>query len=601
MPAFSPTGIFLFLSLRSLRNAAARRLKRLKEPKYLIAFLFGLAYFWFLFIRPRVQTRSRTAREFSPETLLLLLLAASAALAFLFLFLWLFRKGKPALGLTEAEAQFLFPAPLSSRAVLHYALLRPQAGLLFSALVFAFIFGRRDPMDAVRSFVASWTALSTLRFHALGMSLWKGAWREKPLARRLAVRIGTSAVLVALLAFLLLWLVDAVRIVIEELSGQEDWSALSRARWAGAAAIFLAPFRAVVAPLFSPDLASLLNRLPLALLILALHYVWVVRANVRYEEATIEHAGRRARRKASWKSGRLQTAPSAAGRNIVPFPLSAAGRPEAAIVWKNLLAWQRVRLKRFAAGTILISALLFILSAKLLSPDEKGRSIGLIAALCVTAFALSGATLQPMGLRNDFRGDIENMDQLKVWPLSGPRLVAGEIAAPWIVSMMYLWGGLALALALCAGSLLRAPAAASGIEFLESLQTLGLPLLLPSILSLALFLPGICAALLVAQNGALLLFPGWFRPLQRRSAGVEAIGMRLLSFGMFALVLLVAAIPAAAIGGLVFLLLKGVLGYWTIPVAALFASLPLWAEVVLGIGLLASLFERLDPSRELGD
>lgn len=93
MPAFSPTGIFLFLSLRSLRNAAARRLKRLKEPKYLIGFLFGLAYFWFLFIRPRVHAaRSRTAREFSPEILALLLLAASAALALLFLLFWLLRK-----------------------------------------------------------------------------------------------------------------------------------------------------------------------------------------------------------------------------------------------------------------------------------------------------------------------------------------------------------------------------------------------------------------------------------------------------------------------------------------------------------------------------
>ena len=41
---------------------------------------------------------------------------------------------------------------------------------------------------------------------------------------------------------------------------------------------------------------------------------------------------------------------------------------------------------------------------------------------------------------------------------------------------------------------------------------------------------------------------------QRRSAGVEAMGMRLLSFGMSAVVLLVASIPAAAIGGLLFFL-----------------------------------------------
>ncbi len=77
--------------------------------------------------------------------------------------------------------------------------------------------------------------------------------------------------------------------------------------------------------------------------------------------------------------------------------------------------------------------------------------------------------------------------------------------------------------------------------------------------------------------------------------------MRMLSFGMFAVVLLIASIPAAAIGGLLVFLLKGVLSYWALPVAALFASLPLWGEVAVGIVLVARLFERLDPSKELGD
>ena len=45
------SGALLYLQVTSLRNAVWRRVRRLRQPRYLIASLVGAAYFYFFFFR----------------------------------------------------------------------------------------------------------------------------------------------------------------------------------------------------------------------------------------------------------------------------------------------------------------------------------------------------------------------------------------------------------------------------------------------------------------------------------------------------------------------------------------------------------------------
>ena len=601
----TPAGIYLFVTARSIANRVRRLVRRLKEPRYLAGFLFGAVYFGWFFFRPIFQSRNVRAGErvrdsVLPETLSLLLVAASVALAFLFLLSWLFRKGKPALSLSEAEAQFFFPGPLPRRSVLHYALLRPQLGLIFTSLVFMIFFSRAPIAERWRAFLASWVALSTIHFHGLGMAFWKATWEKSSRVRALS-RLRVTLLSFLGLGLLLFWLGRTISSLAQMPEGPDlaGLRAVLFDGWLGTAAqVFLAPFRAVVGPAFATDVPSFLLRLSIALAILLLHYVWVMRSTARYEEATLEHASRRAELRAAWRrTGRLRTAPSAGKRQVVPFPLPPTGRPEMAVVWKNLIFWHRIRLKSFARGAALVAVALFVLSSLFLSVPER-RMIAVGAAIGVATLAAALATLAPAFLPIDFRQDLEHVDQLRVWPLPATRLVAAELAAPWIFSVGYLWTGLACALAVAHGSLIRMDSHAAGPgTMLERAQTYFAPLALAG----ALFLPAVSAMILIVQNGALLTFPAWFPMRQRKGWGLEATGTQMLSLLVTALLLAIAAIPAALVGGLLFLLLRSVLGVWAAPIAAPFASLPLWGEVALGIAYLGRLFQRLDPSRDLTD
>ena len=60
-------GAFLYLTACSFKNRLRRRLQRLREPRYVIGLLVGLAYFYVVFFRRsgrgRRPTMSRPSRQ----------------------------------------------------------------------------------------------------------------------------------------------------------------------------------------------------------------------------------------------------------------------------------------------------------------------------------------------------------------------------------------------------------------------------------------------------------------------------------------------------------------------------------------------------------
>jgi len=606
----SPLSLALFAAGRMLRNASRRKLGRLREPRYMVGFLLGAAYFTMIFLRPgsrtgRAAMSSRLQAGLPPDAGDLLLLAGAAALAVVTLMLWIFRKGEPALGLSEAEIQFLFPAPVSRRALLHYALLKAQLPVLFSALIITVVTGRRGSGSSLLTGAGLWLLLTATHFHNLALAFTKARWDELSKTARRATKVAAFVATVGGLAILLASLGAAL---LPFASGLRSGSVSPPAEFAfalrsgpfGAVPFaLLAPFRWILAPIFATRAQDFWFAFLQGLLLLAVLYAWVAWTAVRFEEATLAHAGKRANLRARREAGRLEAPPSEKRRGRVPFALAPGGRPELAIVWKNLLSWNRTSLARQSVVVGSVAAAFFAASAFLTAPS--GDAVAAIASMTCLATTALLALVTPLGLRVDLRGDLEYAAVLRTWPLPAERLVLAELGAPALVAVLYCWGGIAISLAIASGraahatflgTALTPPSAWASFQRFDVLVSVAL--------TLAVFLPSLVALALVVQNASVLAFPAWFPAGRKRAVGLEQSGLRMLSFFGTSLVLALALVPAALLAGpLIFFTFRS-LGFWSLPIAAAFAALPVLAEAAGGVFLLARMFERFDPDRDLG-
>jgi len=593
---------FAFLAFRSLANAMRARFRRLQQPRYLVGLAVGLAYFGLLLFKPG-RGRRVPARPagIPPELLALAPLLTATGLLVAAALAVILKRGSSALSLSEGEAHFLFSGPLPRTAVVHFSLLRPQLGLLGASLLFALFSRPGTPAEALRTALGTWIALATTHFLLLAIGFAKAAWNEEPPARRRAKKVAAS--LAALLVAAAV--VGTLVLAFGASAGGAGSRGPSVVAFEGAFLsgplgrlpfYLLAPFRAVAAPVAAPDGGRFLASLPAALCVLGFLYLWVVRTNVRYEDATLESAARRAQIRARREAGRLEGLPSAARRLRVPFALPPTGRPEAAIVWKNLIAWNRTPL-RFTLLGIAGAGALFFAAALLVSRPEADAVAGMMALVILTVTAAVSTTMT-VGFRNDLRADLAEAGTLKLWPLPAGRLVLAELAAPWLLSVLIAWSGLFLALAVVAGRALHATFAGGGAGILGGALRLGT--LAPAALAAAFFLPALAALVLVVQNGATLAFPSWFPPGTKKTGGLEHLGIRVVTALVTLVLLAVALVPSALLVAPLVLVAWKSLGLWTLPFAGLLAALPLFAEAALGVQILARLWNRFDPSLDLG-
>src|SRR5439155_25750942 len=159
----------LYIIVCSARNRLRVRLRRLREPRYLIGALVGAAYIYFSFFarfrmtRAGVQRRraGRTSapilmisavRSVAPGVVGLALLAMTAAG-------WLLPFESGLLDFSEAEIQFLFPAPVTRRGLLTHRLLRSQLGLLFSSVIAGLVLPSASGFSRVQIAVGMWLLL----------------------------------------------------------------------------------------------------------------------------------------------------------------------------------------------------------------------------------------------------------------------------------------------------------------------------------------------------------------------------------------------------------------------------------------------------------
>src|ERR1035437_10301960 len=122
----------LYLQFLSIRNRTVMRIKRLKQPKYLVGGIVGGLYFYWYFYRTLfgAPTRGQTITLLaSPENLALYESIGALILLTILLLAWVIPHERAALTFTEAEVAFLFPAPISRRGLIHFKLLRSQVAI----------------------------------------------------------------------------------------------------------------------------------------------------------------------------------------------------------------------------------------------------------------------------------------------------------------------------------------------------------------------------------------------------------------------------------------------------------------------------------------
>ncbi len=559
------------------------RIKRLKQPKYLIGGIVGGLYFYWYFFRTFLGTpRGQQAVPLfaSPENLALYESLGALALLTILLLAWVIPHQRAALTFTEAEVAFLFPAPISRRGLIHFKLLRSQTAILFTTLLLTLVTHHLGGKAWIQA-AGWWLMLSTLNLHLLGSSFALTMLLDRGITnwqRRSAI----LALVLVLATVVFVWSRQSMPVF--DVTRFDDLEAIKgyaqQVLTAGPLPYLLYPVRLVVRPYLAPNALAFLYALGPALLLLLLHYWWVVRSNVAFEEASVEASRKLAEKVAAVRAGNWQAAQKPPQRKRPPFRLRPTGPPATALLWKNLIsAGQAFSLRLW------LSLAVFAVFASIGFGQASGASglrqvVGMIAAVLMFWSLLIG----PQFLRQDFRQDLAVADILKTYPMRGWQLALGELLAPAAALTGVQWFLMILVL-----GFFWQPAAAK----LGSASWLGMGF------GAALIIPMLNLITLQIPNSAAVLFPAWFQAARGGSTGIEVTGQRLIFMIGQMLAFIVALLPATALFAGVFFLAKMVLGMAVaIPLASIAAAVVLAAEAAAGIALLGWLFNRFDVSAE---
>jgi hypothetical protein len=575
----------LYLQFHSIKNRFLVRIKRLRQPKYLFGAIVGGTYFYFYFFRYFFGFRAGRAGFVSnatPENLAIF--ESIGALIFLAVILlgWIFGNQRAALTFTEAEVAFLFPAPVSRRGLIHFKLLRSQIAILFTTMLLTLITNRVGGHPFIRA-AGWWIILSVINLHFLGSSFARTMLLDRGVTnwqRRLAIMV----LLLVSAAAIFIWAKRTMPTV--DFSQFDDFQAvknfIQHVFASGPAPYLLYPFRLVVRPYFAQSAGGFLAVLGPALLLIALHYVWVVRSNVAFEEASVEAARRLTEKIAAIRSGNLRGATQKLKGRRAPFLLRPIGPPPIALFWKNLIGTGSGFTPRL---WIILGATLIFVCAILRNAIGNSDLLPLIAMI-TGMLLLWSLLLGPQLLRHDLRKDLALADMLKLYPLKGWQIVLGELLAPAAILTVFQWLLLIFTVML--------------LSSLPGGAVVGWPLRIGIGFGIAIVLPILNLITLQIPNAAVLLFPGWFQPGKEGAHGIEATGQRLIFLLGSLLVFIIALIPAGVVFTLAFVLLQLAFGILlALPIASIAAAVVLAVEAGLGMRLLGWLFERFDVCAEL--
>jgi hypothetical protein len=563
---------FLFVTARSFLNRIVSRLKRLRNIRYLVSALVGMAYIWFTGFRHLFSARSPIAHMRLPVNAFAVDVVAAVFLALMIL-AWALPEQSAGLTFSEAEIQFLFPAPISRRQLLIYKVLRAQPQIFISAALMTFFWFRHA------KFVGLWICFVVLSIYFTLVSLARA--RLKLLGIGFLIRLPAVVATVVGVSYFLWHTIDLPRFKGAARgirTGQmPNLPVLFRGTFADAILFVPRRFGHAMLPLGIPELLVSCAAL---IVIGAVFLELAARTNVAFEEASITASQKSARRRARMSEQRI-------GKYVTfpkippPFTVRRGAPPEVAIYWKNVTAGLRISSPWLL---IMFACALYFLGQSFYAADESIRvAMASIALMLAAMFPFLGSAV----FTQDMRLDLSRIELLKSYPIAGYRLVAAEIAGPLTFVAV-----VELIMLTVAAVIVHFTAMPDNMAFLAT----------PEFVVIALiFATPICAAQLLIRNAVPILLPGWAMRAPDEQRGFIVMGQRLLMTAGNLLVLLFVLLPAACIVGPGLLMAKfwfhgsvAVVALATVPAAAL-----LFFEVWLGIRFLGAQFEKIDLTNEL--
>jgi hypothetical protein len=565
-----------YITLCSAKNRVLVRLRRLREPRYLIGAVVGVAYFYFAIIARGTRGRRPRRGDDGPtpfETLATFQMAGTSLAGlgvFLFAaFAWVLPSKSGLLEFSEAETAILLPAPVSRRQLLIHRVVRSQVGSLIASVFIALFAAPFGGGARVRLALSMWVLLVTIRVYYAAVALTRARLLSPAASVRRGAWLPIGAFVLALVV-VFAGIVSQLRPL--PASASDFWVHIARAVSTGAVHVVLWPFIAVLHPPFATTVPSFLGALAASAAVLALTTAWMLSNDVALDIAL----GNREERQVEAAAPKASTVQA----RDTPLPLAPTGRLEFALLWKGATETLRAaRVPRWRtlpriiapAFAIVVFAASITSGRNLRGPAAFIMLLGCVAAGMATLFG-------PQMMRTDLRTDFEHLDLLKTWPARSGDVIRGEMA--WPVAFVS-----ALACAALFVAALFSGAAVANVGFVDRWSVA---------IALMLAAPALIAAQYVVHNAMTIAFPAWVPLGRQRTRGIDAMGQRLILLAAVLLSLVVVGLPGAIGAGAVWLIFQRLVGSVVfIPMATVFAAVVL-LEVVVITELLGPAYERID-------
>ena len=586
----------------TLKGRVIRSLRLLRQPKYLVGAIVGVAWMALWIVRPVLASRVRPDAGRWVQSLTgampVLHRVAAVVVTIVVPLPWLLPWGRLGLPFREAELTMLLQAPLRRRDVIQYGLIKSEVGVVVSALVMSVLFsGRGLSLFWPLSFLGTWLVFELMHLN--------GKWRALSLTgargRQLRLTIGLAIFYVVLRTLRVGDVRSFRRPPPVRMDRANVAETLTSLEWPALLVAMTTPAFLADRPMFAAGTSAFfVSLIPLALAVVLQREI-VLRSKAPFEEAALEHAKRE---EAKASPGRRIAKRSTWTRDRRPFALSATGPPEVAVLWKNALRISRLPWAWSAGAGAAFLVAVAVLPAALGLPDWIFSLPAMFAMVVLIVQPMVGG----MAWNNDLRSELLHLESVRTWPVAATRLLIAEVLSPALLSFAASMFGAGMILASLCGSRLRQVLTGepTSLHLLpRSGELFGIGNASATILILVGCVPLAAAASFVSsafQNVAVLIMPAWMVHSVDRSRGVAAFGQRLLTSFALGLMFIVALIPSALLVGITVLvqrLLSIPWSAWEIPFWGALAAVP---PCVMGWFLLrfgALLWERLDASQEL--
>lgn len=503
----------LALKFKGGVRAQFRKLRRPVNWLYMLVGL-GVFVFWYLsiFLASLAQrgavVRDAETLDFGARSMLLLLTVMTVIGAF----------NHRGLYLPKEEIELAFSAPVTRSDLVRYRLLVNMLRSVLVGVVFGLLSAMRMPL-ALAAFLGTLVTICTLTVLGQSMAILLGGAENRlgRLARRMPLRVVATAlavVLAAAVGFLVFGEDDFTSHLFGPLPAG-DAPLLRVARHPLVHALLL-PFTPWARAITAPDLATFLPWFALCALIWVAAFELTARIPVDFRELSLATSADVARRLNRVRRGWMGASAANVDKQALSWrvPWLFGRGPFGAVAWLKL-----GQIVRKARGTMLTSTLIVVMvtvlfTATLDEPSFEHAFAG--AALLATV----GTLYLCMGLRFDFRSDLDLMSSIKTWPLAGWRIFLGTLLPEVVLVSLLLWAAI----------LVRA--AFTGT-------------LIPELACVLVLQPLVTFAWVAVDNAVFLFSPLRYSPgqesaLQHMGRSVYLLLLRGLVFGAVAVV---AAVP----------------------------------------------------------